>query len=79
MKLSEMSKQNKEKEIRESYDALKDCSSNELMERLQKEIAKQKKNGTFDYDALLNMLEKIKIYLPDETYKNMLRIVDSLK
>lgn len=79
MKLSEMPNQSKEDKIKESYDNLKDCSSNELMERLQKEIAKQKKNGTFDYDALLNTFEKIKIYLPDETYKNMLRIIDALK
>ena len=79
MKLSEISQKSKEEKFKESYDSLKDCSSDELMERLQKEIAKQKKNGTFDCDALLNTIEKIKIYLPDETYKNMLRIIDALK
>ena len=50
MKLSEMSQKSKEEKFKESYDTLKDCSSNELMEKLQKEIAKQKKNGTFKHD-----------------------------
>lgn len=89
MKLSEFSKQNTQendtqtakvqKNINDSYNELKNCSSDELMSRLAKEVQQQKSNGTFDYDGLLNSIEKIKIYLPTQTYENMLRIIENLK
>ena len=94
MKLSEFSKSSgimheekhstkdvsqKKKTISETYDELKDCSSNELMQRLAKEIQMQKSSGTFDYDAIINSIEKMKPYLPAQTYENMIRIIDGLK
>lgn len=93
MKLSEMSKSDnfnqtntqakisakQQKTLNETYDELKNCSSDELMSRLAKEVQQQKSNGTFDYNGLLNSIEKIKIYLPSQTYENMLRIIENLK
>ena len=93
MKLSEMSKENltseeniqakisakQQKNISQTYDELKNCSSDELMSRLAKEVQQQKLSGTFDYDGLINSIEKIKIYLPLQTYENMLRIIENLK
>lgn len=83
MKISEMSKQEKstqkKKTINEAYDELKGLSSEELMERLTREIRGQKLNGTFDYDSLRSSIEKIKDYLPSQTYENMIRIIESLK
>lgn len=94
MKLSEMQKSEnqtnpnvgqkvsingKQKSINEAYEELKDCSSEDLMARLAKEIQAQKSNGVFDYDGLRANLEQIKIYLPNSTYENMIRIIDSLK
>lgn len=91
MKLSEFPNQNitskeeqastlsRQKNINEQYDELKNCSSDELMNRLAREVQLQKASGTFDYDALLNSIEKIKIYLPNQTYENMLRIIENLK
>ena len=94
MKLSEMSKQKpdnfnentqakisakQQKSINETYDELKNCSSDELMARLAKEVQQQKSSGTFDYDGLLNSIEKIKMYLPSQTYENILRIIENLK
>lgn len=85
MKLSEMKKEepkissSQKKTIEESYDELKDCSSEELMSRLAKEIQGQKDRGTFDYEALLASIEQIKAYLPKQTYENMIRIIDSLR
>lgn len=67
------------KTINRAYDELKGLSSDELMGRLSNEIQQQKMNGTFDYDGLIRSLEQIKIYLPTQTYENMLRIIDSLK
>lgn len=85
MRLSEMQKTSKEKpkfenkKIEEEYEDLKDCSADDLMQKLAEEVKKQKINGEFDYEALKNSIEQIKIYLPSQTYENMLRIVESLK
>lgn len=90
MKLSEMKKNEtnhssnkvsatENKNIKETYEELKDFSSDELMSRLVKEVQAQKNSGVFDYDALRASIEKIKIYLPTETYENMIRIIESLK
>lgn len=83
MKLSEMGDKPKsapkKKDINEAYEELKDCSSEELMQRLSKEIQGQKLNGTFDYDALMSSIEKLKSYLPTGVYENMVRIIESLR
>ncbi len=92
MKLSEMSKnasgakisathssKPSKKDINKAYDELKDLSSEELFDRLAKEIQSQKSNGSFDYDALKRSIETIKTYLPQQTYENMIRIIESLK
>ena len=69
----------KEKQIEDEFNELKNCSSDQLMEKLAQEVKKQKLNGQFDYEALKNSIEQIKIYLPTQTYENMLRIIESLK
>ncbi len=83
MKISEFSKKdentNRQKSMAQAYDELKDCSHDELMQKLQNEIFKQKQNGTFDYEGLKSTLERVKLYLPKETYENMLKIVESLR
>lgn len=68
-----------EKQIENEFNELKNCSSDQLMEKLAQEVKKQKLNGQFDYEALKNSIEQIKIYLPTQTYENMLRIIESLK
>lgn len=62
-----------------AYEELKGCSSEELMQRLASEVQAQKQSGKFDYRGLRAAIEKMRIYLPENTYQNMLRIVDSLK
>ena len=69
----------RKKDIRAEYESLKGCSSQELMSKLAQEVQQQKTSGTFDYDSLKNSVEQIKIYLPTQTYENMLRIIESLK
>jgi len=68
-----------QKNITQTYEQLKGCSSDELMGMLAKEINLQKANGTFDYEGLLVSIEQIKMYLPTQTYENMLRIIENLK
>ena len=83
-KIEQKAKQNtfsekQKNEINQKFNALKNCSPDELMSKLAKEVEEQKTNGTFDYDGLINSIEKIKIYLPTQTYENMLRIIENLK
>lgn len=70
---------NSKKDINQAYEDLKDRPADELFSMLSKEIQNQKLNGTFDYGALRSSVEKIKMYLPTQTYENMIRIIDSLK
>ena len=85
MKLSEMHKQKPsstaetQKSLNEKYEELKDCSGDELMSKLIKEVQSQKANGSFDYQGLRNSIEKIKMYLPNQTYENMIRIIENFK
>lgn len=65
-------------ELSKMYDNMKDMSQDELMERLKSEIKRQKKDGSFDYDALIGSMNAIKDFLPKENYDNMIRIIDGL-
>lgn len=83
MKLSDFVKngnlEEKEKEdINKKYEELKDLSHDELLLRLKSEIERQKESGEFNYDALISSLNAIKMYLPNETYENMIRIIDEI-
>lgn len=83
MKLSDFVKngnlEEKEKEdINKKYVELKDLSHDELLLRLKSEIERQKEAGEFNYDALISSLNAIKMYLPNETYENMIRIIDEI-
>lgn len=83
MKLSDFVKngnlEEKEKEdINKKYEELKDLSHDELLTRLKSEIERQKEAGEFNYDALISSLNAIKMYLPNETYENMIRIIDEI-
>ncbi len=85
MKLSEMPKsentvkEDKNQNMKKSYEDLKDLGSDELMERFRKEVQQQKENGTFDVNLLVNSIDKIKMYLPEQTYENIKRIIESIR
>ena len=93
MKLSEMQKSvnpnlqdhyskisgTRHKNITSAYEELKGCSNDELLGRLAKEVQSQKQNGTFDFDGLKSTIERMKIYLPNATYQNMMNIIETLK
>ena len=50
-----------------------------LNNKLFEEVARQKQNGTFDYDALSKMIETLRGSLPENDYNNLKRILESLK
>ena len=61
------------------YNQYKNKSEDELIEELYKHVAKQKQNGTFDYNTLSNMLEKISPLLSTQQKQKMKEILENLK
>ena len=83
MKLSEFAEKSQnsldmEKDLTKQYDEMKNLSHDELLNRLQEDIKRQKANGSFNYDAMLNSLNQIRAYLPNGVYENMIRIIDEI-
>ena len=92
MKLSEFAAQKDDKKIKtekipsidendlnKKYEEIKDLPQDELYKMLQDEILRQKRAGEFDYMALKNMVEQIKTFLPQDTYENIIKMVESFK
>lgn len=79
MKFYENNQTEKQQSLQEEYDNLKNCSAEQLMQKLANEIDKQKTDGVFDADGLIQAIENMKWYLPKQTYENMIRIAESLK
>ncbi len=83
MRLSQFENKNstsqKEDDIINKYNELKDLPQDELSRRLLSEVEKQKREGTFNYAQLSSNVEMMKGFVPKSTYENMKRILDSLK
>lgn len=88
MKLSEFKneKQNSQKtsaksdaDLMDKYNELKDLSHDDLSKKLIDEVARQKQNGTFNYNQILQTMEGLRGFMPQENYENMKRILDTLK
>lgn len=68
-----------EEQLKEKYNTFKNMNQNELHNQLYREVARQKSSGTFDYNALSNMLESLRGALSENDYNNIKRILDGLK
>ncbi len=79
MKFYQNNQTEKTQSLQQEYDSLKNCSADQLMQKLTSEVEKQKEAGVFDADALLQTIENMRWCLPPETYENMVRIARSLK
>ena len=66
---------NMEKKAKEMIGKYQNMSNDELMSTLLNEVAKQKANGTFNREQLLQMLEAIKGMLPNPSQYEQLRQV----
>lgn len=73
------SKNIKKENLQEAYDDLKDLSNDELTQKLYSEVKKQKENGDFNYNALCENVERLKMFLPQETYENMKNLLEKIK
>lgn len=76
-KQNDLEKESKKAE--KLYNIYKDKSQDELIEELYKHVEKQKRDGTFNYEALSNMLNKLTPYLSEEQQQKMKEILEDLK
>ena len=79
MRFYENNQNEKQQSLQQEYDSLKNCSVDQLMQKLASEVEKQKNAGVFDADGLMQAIENMKWALPSETYENMIRIAKNLK
>lgn len=66
-------------DLQDIYNRYKDMSQDDLSKELFSEVARQKSQGTFDYDRLNIMIDSIRPSLTCEQYENMKRILESIK
>ena len=58
---------------------IKDLPYEDLLLQFKNEVQKQKDAGEFDYDALRTSVEAVKMFVPNETYENMRRLLDEIE
>ena len=68
-----------EEDIANKFNLLKDKPKEELEKQLYDEVAKQKREGTFDYEQLESLIEGLKSGLSEQDYQNVKRMLSLLK
>ena len=91
MSFSEFTKQKVEKEekktrhemteedVKKRYEELRAMDNSQLTATLFEEVAKQKREGTFDYNSLLASVENIRGLIPQKTYNELKNLLESLR
>lgn len=81
-KLSNFQGENKfeaKEDVMSKFNEYKDLPQDQINQKLFEEVARQKRDGTFDYRALENMLEAIKGNLSENDYQNVKRMLELLR
>ena len=67
------------KNVEELYDKYKDKNEDELLSELFKNVAKQKEDGTFNYEGLLNTINKVSPFLSKEQNLKIKEILKNIQ
>ena len=68
-----------QEKINQIYQQYKNMDSSSLAEALANTVAKQKADGTFDYNLLNQSVEAVRAYLPEQTYQNLKNLLENLR
>ena len=68
-----------QKDLKEKFDQYSGMNKQQLNQQLFEEVARQKKEGKFDFAALSGMVENLKGMVSQQDYENIKRILESLK
>ena len=78
-KKSHEKKVEENKSIEEMYNIYKNFSQDELTNELFKNIAKQKSDGTFDYEKINQTISQVLPYLNENQKNNLMTILQKIK
>ncbi|MBQ7884807.1 MAG: hypothetical protein IJ318_01775 [Clostridia bacterium] len=67
------------KRVESLYNTYKGKSEDELLAELVKHVATQKQNGTYDYQALEKMIDKVTPYLTNEQRQKLSQVLEQIK
>lgn len=71
--------QNNSQNIEQLYNNYKNLNQEQLTEELYKNIAKQKNDGTFDFQKIQSIIQNVMPYLGEEQKNNLLSIMQKIK
>lgn len=71
--------ENMKQNLQNKFNEFSQMSQDDLTQELFKEVAKQKNNGTFDYQKLEQTLNILRPTLGEENYQNMKRMLENLR
>ena len=75
----EQNKAQNQEYLRQKYESLKGKNHEELMGDLFEEVARQKQNGSFDYQSLASSVEAMKPFLSAEQQANIKELLEKIK
>lgn len=71
--------QKNQENIENLYEKYKNFSSDELLGELYKNVAKQKTDGTFDYEKIKNTISGVLPYLNESQKNNLMTILEKIQ
>lgn len=72
-------KQKNQENIENLYEKYKNYNSDELLNELYKNVAKQKNDGTFDYQNIKNTISNVLPYLNESQKNNLMTILEKIQ
>lgn len=67
------------KKVEDLYEKYKDKNEDELLKELLKNVEKQKREGSFNYQGLINTIDKILPFLSKEQNLRIKQILENIK
>lgn len=71
--------ENNQINVEQIYNKYKNKNQQQLLDELFKNVEEQKQNGSFDYNGLTNMLEKMSPFLNQEQKQNLETLLNKIK
>lgn len=76
---SDLNFQQQKQQVEQIYEKYKGKNNQELISELLKNVEQQKKNGSFDYQTLCNMVDMFSPYLTQEQKNNMQNLLHKIQ
>ena len=67
------------KNVEDRFDKYKTYSKSDLESEIEKEVKRQKANGTFNYAKLITNIDLMKTYLTKQQYDNIIALVGKFR